>query len=60
MTALLDGIKQNDFIIVGRAGIDFFTDPGVMFRREHAEPEDGAKEQPAVPAPEFSNWKFTG
>ena len=26
---LLDGIKQNDFIIVGRAGIDFFTDAGV-------------------------------
>ncbi|MEO0916821.1 MAG: PfkB family carbohydrate kinase, partial [Pseudomonadota bacterium] len=29
MTTLLDGIKQNAFIIVGRAGIDFFTDPGV-------------------------------
>ncbi len=29
MTHLLDGIKQNNFIIVGRAGIDFFTDPGV-------------------------------
>lgn len=29
MTKLLDGIKQNNFIIVGRAGIDFFTDPGV-------------------------------
>jgi len=29
MTALLDGIKQNTFLIVGRAGIDFFTDPGV-------------------------------
>lgn len=26
---LLDGIKQNNFIIVGRAGIDFFTDAGV-------------------------------
>ncbi|MEM6276682.1 MAG: PfkB family carbohydrate kinase [Pseudomonadota bacterium] len=26
---LLDGIRQNNFIIVGRAGIDFFTDPGV-------------------------------
>ena len=29
MTALLDGIRQNNFIVVGRAGIDFFTDPGV-------------------------------
>ena len=29
MSALIDGIKKNDFIIVGRAGIDFFTDPGV-------------------------------
>ncbi|MEL7150387.1 MAG: 5-dehydro-2-deoxygluconokinase [Pseudomonadota bacterium] len=29
MTALLDGIKQNNVLIVGRAGIDFFTDPGV-------------------------------
>lgn len=29
MSRLIDGIKQNDFIIVGRAGIDFFTDPGV-------------------------------
>lgn len=29
MSALVDGIKQNNFIIVGRAGIDFFTDPGV-------------------------------
>ncbi|MEL6691209.1 MAG: PfkB family carbohydrate kinase [Pseudomonadota bacterium] len=26
---LLNGIKQNNFIIVGRAGIDFFTDAGV-------------------------------
>lgn len=26
---LLDGIKQNNFVIVGRAGIDFFTDAGV-------------------------------
>ncbi|MEM1372830.1 MAG: PfkB family carbohydrate kinase [Pseudomonadota bacterium] len=26
---LIDGIRQNNFIIVGRAGIDFFTDPGV-------------------------------
>lgn len=26
---LIDGIKQNNFCIVGRAGIDFFTDPGV-------------------------------
>ncbi|MEM9579615.1 MAG: PfkB family carbohydrate kinase [Pseudomonadota bacterium] len=29
MSALLDGIKANTFIIVGRAGIDFFTDAGV-------------------------------
>ncbi|MDJ0639434.1 MAG: 5-dehydro-2-deoxygluconokinase [Paracoccaceae bacterium] len=29
MTSLLDGIAKNNFIIVGRAGIDFFTDPGV-------------------------------
>lgn len=29
MTRLLDGISKNTFIIVGRAGIDFFTDPGV-------------------------------
>ena len=29
MTKLLDGIARNNFIIVGRAGIDFFTDPGV-------------------------------
>ncbi|MEL6463775.1 MAG: 5-dehydro-2-deoxygluconokinase [Pseudomonadota bacterium] len=35
MTALLDGIKANDFVIVGRAGIDFFTDVGV--RAEDAE-----------------------
>ena len=26
---VLDGIAQNNFVIVGRAGIDFFTDPGV-------------------------------
>ena len=35
MTALLDGIRQNNFIFVGRAGIDFFTDAGV--RVEDAE-----------------------
>ena len=35
MTALLEGIAQNNFIIVGRAGIDFFTDAGV--RVEDAE-----------------------
>ena len=35
MSALLDGIKANDFVIVGRAGIDFFTDVGV--RAEDAE-----------------------
>ena len=29
MSALIDGIKANNFIIVGRAGIDFFTDAGV-------------------------------
>ena len=29
MSRLLDGIARNNFIIVGRAGIDFFTDPGV-------------------------------
>lgn len=26
---LLEGIARNNFIIIGRAGIDFFTDPGV-------------------------------
>ncbi|WP_299286164.1 5-dehydro-2-deoxygluconokinase [uncultured Tateyamaria sp.] len=35
MSALLDGIRANDFVIVGRAGIDFFTDVGV--RAEDAE-----------------------
>ena len=35
MTNLLDGIRQNNFIIVGRAGIDFFTDAGI--RLEDAE-----------------------
>jgi 5-dehydro-2-deoxygluconokinase len=29
MSALFDGIKANDFVVVGRAGIDFFTDAGV-------------------------------
>lgn len=29
MSKLLEGIAQNNFIIVGRAGIDFFTDPGI-------------------------------
>ncbi len=29
MSKLLSGIEQNNFIIVGRAGIDFFTDAGV-------------------------------
>lgn len=29
MSKLLDGISKNNFIIVGRAGIDFFTDAGV-------------------------------
>ncbi len=27
MTALLDGIRRNDFVIVGRAGMDFFPHP---------------------------------
>ncbi|MEL6807896.1 MAG: PfkB family carbohydrate kinase [Pseudomonadota bacterium] len=35
MSALIDGIKANNFVIVGRAGIDFFTDAGV--RAEDAE-----------------------
>ncbi len=29
MSDLIEGIKQNNFIVVGRAGIDFFTDAGV-------------------------------
>lgn len=29
MSTLLNGIAKNTFIIVGRAGIDFFTDPGI-------------------------------
>ena len=29
MSHLIEGIKQNNFVVVGRAGIDFFTDPGV-------------------------------
>lgn len=35
MSVLLDGIRANNFVIVGRAGIDFFTDAGV--RAEDAE-----------------------
>ena len=35
MVDLLDGIRRNNFIIVGRAGIDFFTDAGIQL--EHAE-----------------------
>jgi 5-dehydro-2-deoxygluconokinase len=27
MSALMDGIKANNFVIVGRAGMDFFADP---------------------------------
>lgn len=27
MTSLLDGIKANNFVVVGRAGMDFFADP---------------------------------
>ena len=30
MSRLLEGIAENNFIIVGRAGIDFFTDAGVV------------------------------
>ena len=29
MTGLLGGIAKADFVVVGRAGIDFFTEPGV-------------------------------
>ncbi|MEO1639915.1 MAG: 5-dehydro-2-deoxygluconokinase [Pseudomonadota bacterium] len=29
MTDLMTGIKANNFVVVGRAGIDFFTDAGV-------------------------------
>lgn len=29
MSKLFDGIKRNNFLVVGRAGIDFFTDAGV-------------------------------
>jgi 5-dehydro-2-deoxygluconokinase len=29
MSGLIEGIRQNNFVIVGRAGIDFFTDAGV-------------------------------
>ena len=28
MTDLLAGIAQNDFVVIGRAGMDFFTPPG--------------------------------
>ena len=27
---VLDGIRQNNFVIIGRAGMDIFTDPGVV------------------------------
>ena len=27
MSALIDGIKKNDFLVIGRAGMDFFPDP---------------------------------
>lgn len=27
MTSLIDGIKANNFVVVGRAGMDFFADP---------------------------------
>jgi 5-dehydro-2-deoxygluconokinase len=29
MSGLIDGIARNNFLIVGRAGIDFFTDAGI-------------------------------
>ena len=29
MAASLDGIRANNFVVVGRAGIDLYTDPGV-------------------------------
>lgn len=29
MSALFEGIQANNFLVIGRAGIDFFTDPGV-------------------------------
>lgn len=29
MSALVDGIKANNFVVIGRAGIDLFTDAGV-------------------------------
>ena len=29
MVALIDGIRANHFVVVGRAGIDLYTDPGV-------------------------------
>lgn len=30
MKELLAGIRKNNFLIIGRVGIDFFTDPGVV------------------------------
>lgn len=33
MSQLLDGVRQNNFLIVGRAGIDFFTDVGVTLEQ---------------------------
>ncbi len=36
MSALLNGIKTNNFVIVGRAGIDFFTDVGVKVEEAEA------------------------
>ena len=29
MADLLDGIKQNNFVVVGRAGVDLYTDAGI-------------------------------
>lgn len=29
MSGLLEGLRRNRFLVVGRAGIDFFTDPGI-------------------------------
>ena len=35
MSAMLEGIRANNFVVIGRAGIDFFTDAGVAI--ENAE-----------------------
>ena len=33
MSSLLNGIRANTFLLVGRAGIDFFTDAGVQIEQ---------------------------